>query len=543
MLCYTYTMEDKRIIKIKEIIKNIPKEPGIYMMKDIDNKVIYVGKAIVLRNRVSSYFNKTVKSERIIKMTTLVHNIEYIVTRNEVEALLLECNYIKSLNPKFNVMLRDDKSYPYLKVTINDEYPTMYITRKKSNDKAMYFGPYTSVHSIREVLSMIKELFPVKRCKHNLSKTKVDTCLYYHIGRCLGPCKNDINKEQYKEMISQIIMFLNGKTKEIENIIKSEIDKCIESLEFEKANTLKKRLEDIIKINTKQSMDNLNEISTDVIGYILNENTLHINIFKIRGYKIAFHDNFKVSDVDKLDLNDILLSCISQYYTKIEDIPKKIYIKLADNEKQLLDELLINSEVVVPKIGEKLKLIEMAENNIKINITEEKEDKLQELKEIIGFDVQSIESYDISNLKNEYIVGAMIRVDNGKLNKKLYRKFKIKSTYTQDDPKCIYEVLSRRLKHIEWEYPEVILIDGGKNQVNAALRAVKEADVDIKVYGMIKNDKHKTRGIINDLGNEIILKEKSTLNFLTFVQDEVHRFVITYHRKLRDSIKSLNNKN
>ena len=530
-------IENQNIKKIKEIIKKIPNNPGIYMMKDRDSKVIYVGKAINLKKRVSQYFNKTTKSERIYKMTTLVCNIEYIVTRNEVEALLLECNYIKSLNPKFNVMLRDDKSYPYLKITVNEEYPTIYVTRKKINDKAIYFGPYTSVHSIRQTLEVIKELFPIKRCRYNLTKTKVKPCLYYHIGRCLAPCKNDVNKQEYKEMINQIIMFLNGKTKDIEDKIKLDIDKCIENLEFEKANVLKNRIININQITTKQSIDNLNELSSDVIGYILKDNILHIHIFKIRGYKIAFHDNFTTENIDKLDLNEVLLSCISQYYTTNKDIPKKIYIKLKDESKILLDELLSSVEVIVPKIGEKLKLIEMAENNIKINIEETKEDKLKELKEIVGTDFVSIEAYDISNLKNEYIVGAMIRNDNGKLNKKLYRKFKIKSTLTQDDPKCIYEVLNRRLKHTEWEFPDVIFIDGGKTQVNAAKKAMEDNNVDILIFGMIKNDKHRTKGLINSDGKELIIKEKSTMNFLTFIQDEIHRFVITYHRKLRDTIK------
>ena len=527
----------ENVVKIKEIIKSIPNNPGIYMMKDKENKVIYVGKAINLKKRVSQYFNKTTKSERIYKMTTLVDNIEYIITRNEVEALLLECNYIKSLNPKFNVMLRDDKSYPYLKITINDEYPTLYITRKKLNDKSLYFGPYTSVNSIRQTLEVIKELFPIKRCRYNLEKSKVKPCLYYHIGRCLAPCKNDINKQEYKDMINQIVMFLNGKTKEIEDKLKKEIDLCINDLNFEKANILKNRIININQITTKQSMDNLNEISSDVIGYILKDNILHIHIFKIRGYKIAFHDNFKSENIDKLDLDDILLSCISQYYINNKDIPKKIYIKLKEKKQELLKELLNTFDIIVPKIGDKLKLIDMAENNIKINLEEEKEDKLKELKEIIGTDFNSIEAYDISNLRNEYIVGAMIRNDNGKLNKKLYRKFKIKSTLTQDDPKCIYEILNRRLKHLEWEFPDVILIDGGINQVNAARRAMIENNVDILIFGMIKNEKHRTKGLIDYKGKELVIKEKSTMNFLTFIQDEIHRFVIAYHRKLRDTIK------
>jgi excinuclease ABC subunit C len=524
-------------MKIKKIISKLPMQPGIYMMKDKDNKIIYVGKAIILKKRVSQYFNKNNKSARIEKMTTLVEDIEYIVTKNEVEALVLECNYIKNLSPKFNVMLKDDKSYPYIKININETYPTMYITRRKLEDKSLYFGPYTSVKSIREVMNVIKQIFPLKRCKYNLEKTKVTPCLYYHIGRCLGPCKNDVNKDEYKKMIDQIILFLNGKTKEIENNIKEDINKYIDKLEFEKANSLKQRLLDIEKISLKQNVDNLNEMSTDVIGYILDNSNLYIQIFKIRGYKIALHDNINIENVDKLDLDDILISCISQYYINIEDIPKKIYIKLDDEQLSLLSGFLDKVQVIVPKIGDKLKLIQMAENNIKINLEEKTTDNLAELKQILNTDFESIESYDISNLGDEDIVGAMIRIDDGKLNKNLYRKFKIKSTLTQNDPLCIYEIISRRLKHTEWEYPDVIFIDGGVTQVNAAKKAINEIGLDILIYGMIKNNKHRTKGLIDCNGNEVEFKSKKTLNFITFVQDEVHRFAIKYHRSLRDKIE------
>ncbi|MEG1705493.1 MAG: excinuclease ABC subunit UvrC [Clostridia bacterium] len=527
---------DERIAKIKNIISKFPMEPGIYMMKDKDNNIIYVGKAIILKKRVSQYFNKNSKSARIEKMTTLVENIDYIITRNEVEALVLECNYIKKLSPKFNVMLKDDKSYPYIKININETYPTMYITRRKLEDKALYFGPYTNVKSIRDIMNMIKQIFPLKRCKYNLEKRKISPCLYYHIGRCLGPCKNEISKDEYKKMINQVVMFLNGKTKDIELQIKEDINNCIELLDFEKANVLKQRLIDIEKISMKQSADNLNEISTDVIGYVLEDTNLHIQIFKIRGYKIVFHDNLKIENVEKLDLKDILISCVSQYYSKTDDIPKKIYIKLDEKESILLSGFLENTQIIVPKIGDKFKLIQMAEDNIKINLEEKEIDKLAELKEILKTDFSSIESYDISNLGNEYIVGAMIRIDDGRLNKKMYRKFKIKSTITQNDPQCIYEILSRRFKHSEWEYPDVLFIDGGITQVNAAKQAINELGIDILVFGMIKNDKHRTKGLIDSNGKEVEFKCKSTLNFITFIQDEVHRFAIRYHRTLRDKI-------
>ncbi|MBR1883689.1 MAG: excinuclease ABC subunit C [Clostridia bacterium] len=530
--------EEERIKRIKGIIKNIPLNPGIYMMKDKSGTIIYVGKAISLRKRVSQYFNKNPKSARIMKMTTLVENIEYIVTNNEVEALNLECNYIKNFNPKFNVMLKDDKTYPYLKITTKEKYPRMFTTRRKIEDGSMYFGPYTSVKSIREVMTLIKEIFPLKRCKYNLEKNKnIKPCLYYDIGRCIGPCKKDVDEEEYRKMIKQVIMFLNGKNAEIRNEIKKEIDTLIEKLEFEKAAKLKDRLVAIEKVNEKQNVSNLNEINTDIVGYILNKETLYIQIFKIRGYKIIVHDNLKINEVEEEEKEEILLSCISQYYTKNPDMPDKIYIKLNDENSKLLDGLLEKVEVIVPKKGSKLKLIEMTENNITINLSEKELDKLAELKTILKEDFSSIECYDISNLRNDYIVGAMIRCDDGYLNKKMYRKFKIKSTLVQNDPLCMYEVIKRRMSHPEWEYPDVMFIDGGITQVNAAKKAVNEAGIDILICGMVKNDKHRTRGLINSEGEEYTNLSKRTLNFITFLQDEIHRFVITYHRSLRDKMK------
>lgn len=545
--------ETERIKKIKNIISKIPFEPGIYLMKDENSNIIYVGKAISLRKRVRQYFQKNTKSQRIEKMTTLIHSIEYIVTKNEVEALVLECNYIKQYRPKFNVMLKDDKSYPYIKITVNDKYPIIYVTRNKKEDKALYLGPYTDVTAVRQILALVKQTFPVKRCKYNLEKNKnIRPCLYYHINRCLAPCANQVNLESYRSMINQIILFLQGKTKEVEIAIKQEIEKCIESLDFEKAASLKQRLEDIKTLNEKQNVANLNEESTDIFGYIYSKDILHIQVFKIRNYRIVLNDNIELTQVIKEEIEDVLLQVLSQYYSNIDkkDIPKKVYAKIKDEAmEQIISKFLSDKkeskvEVITPKKGEKLKLIDMVENNIKINIVENENNVIENLKDILNIqeDINSIECYDISNLRNDYIVGCMIRFEDGKLNKKMYRKFKIKSTLEQNDPMCIYEVLSRRLKHVnDWILPDVILIDGGKTQLGAAKKALEEAQENTYMYGMVKNDKHKTRGLIDTDGNEFDLsnkeENKKVLNFLTFLQDEIHRFTISYHRSLRDKIK------
>lgn len=550
--------EQNRIAYIKSIISKIPFDPGIYMMRDIDNNIIYVGKAISLRKRVRQYFQKNKKSQRIQKMTTLVHNITYIVTKNEVEALVLECNYIKQNKPKFNVMLKDDKTYPYIKITINDKYPMIYITRKKYEDKALYFGPYTNVKAVRDVLDMIKQIFPIKRCKYNLEKTKdIRPCLYYYIGRCLAPCANDVNLESYRQMIKQVVLFLQGNNKKIIDLIKVEIDQCIKTLDFEKAGLLKQRLDEINKISEKQNVANLNENSTDIFGYILYKSTLHIQVFKIRDYKVVLHDNIEVNDVVKNEVDETLSQIISQYYINNEDVPKKIYVKMEDEAKlSVLSEYISNIkkskvEAIIPKRGEKLDLIEMVENNIKINIEESKNNVIEDLKNMLNIsnELNSIECYDIANLRNDYIVGCMIRFEDGKLNKSMYRKFKIKSTLTQNDPLCIYEILSRRLKHSnDWLLPDLILVDGGITQLNAATKALSEANEKLPIFGMVKNDNHKTRGIIDTKGKLIDLskdpenqKNKRILKFLTFLQDEVHRFTINYHRNLRDKIKDPRN--
>ena len=526
---------------VKDIVPRIPYEPGIYMMKDEKGEIIYVGKAISLRKRVRQYFQKGNKTARIEKMASLVRNIDYIVVNNEVEALNLECNYIKRLSPKFNVMLKDDKTYPYIKVTIKDKYPLIYVTRRRIEDKALYFGPYTNVGAMRDALHTIKEIFPVKRCKYNLDKTTVkNACLYYHIGRCLGPCINEVSLQAYRNMINQVVLFLEGKTDDVKKSIEEEIEKCIEKLEFERAAQLKQRLDNINKFSQKQNVSNLNEISTDIWGYVYQEGTLYIQIFKIRDYKIVLHDNVKLSDISEEEIDESLVQIVSNYYTDNKDMPKKVYIKLEDENIELINNLFaareIKLSVIRPKRGEKFNLIKMVENNISINIEDKKNNVIEELSTLMGFreGIDSIECYDISNTRNDYIVGCMIRFDNGHLNKSMYRKFKIRSTDTQDD-----EVIQRRLNHAkDWPLPDVILLDGGKGQMSAVMKAMGEAQETTNVFGMVKNDHHRTRGLIDNEGNEIDLEgHKKVLNFLTFLQDEVHRFAITYHRQLRDTVK------
>lgn len=542
----------------KEIVEKIPFDPGIYIMKDENNKIIYVGKAKSLRKRVRQYFNKTNKTVRIQSMVSKIRNIEYIVTSNELEALALECNYIKQFMPKYNVMLKDDKTYPYIKITVKEKYPSIYITRNKIEDGSKYLGPYTDVNALREIFVTLKEIFPLKRCKYNFNKKtnkNVGPCLYYHIGRCLGPCINDIALEDYRAMINQVVLFLEGKTDTVKEYIKENIDKCIEKLEFEKAKVLSERLDKITKVTEKQKVSNLNESSTDIWGYITVKNKLYIQIFKIRNSKLLKHDNLYIEEIEKEKLDSDLLDIVSQYYTKNKiDMPAKVYLKLKDEEKlkpeietiskYLADLKTTKSEVLIPKKGDKLKLILMIENNIKVNLKDKDKNPLDELKELlnIDYDLNYLECYDISNLKDSFIVGAGIAYENGDFNKSKYRKYKIKSTETQNDLLSMAEVISRRLNHIDTlPLPDMFLIDGGINQVRAVKAVLEKANIDTPVIGMIKDDKHRTRGVIDLNEKEIDLRDdkehKSIFALITKLQDEVHRFVITYHRSLRDKVK------
>lgn len=541
----------------KDIVEKIPFEPGIYIMKDEFGKIIYVGKAKSLRKRVRQYFNKTNKTVRIQNMVSKVRNIEYIVTSNELEALVLECNYIKEFMPKYNVMLKDDKTYPYIKITIKDEYPSIYITRKKIDDGSKYLGPYTDVNALREVFNTLKEIFPLKRCKYNFNKKNnknVGPCLYYHIGRCLGPCINDVALEEYKSMINQVVLFLEGKTDIVKEYIRENIEKCIQKLEFEKAKELHERLDKITKITEKQKVSNLNESSTDIWGYMIVKNKLYIQIFKIRNSKLLKHDNLYIEDIDRAKIDSIMLDILSQYYTKNKtDMPAKVYLKLKDEEKLAVDITTVGTyltnlkttkvELHIPKKGDKLKLIEMIENNIKINLKDKDKNPLDELKSLINveYDITHLECYDISNLKDSHIVGAGITFEDGEFNKSKYRKYKIKWSNTQNDLMAMAEVISRRLNHIaDLPLPDLFMIDGGINQVKAVKAVLTKMNVDVPVIGMIKDNKHRTRGIIDLNEKEIDLRDKKEYKALfalvTKLQDEVHRFVITYHRSLRDKI-------
>lgn len=536
------------MFNIEEELKKLPKKPGVYIMKDKDDKILYVGKAVILRNRVRQYFRKNNKTKRIENMVALVDHFEYIVTDNEAEALILECNLIKENRPKFNVLLKDDKTYPYIKVDVKSDYPNVYITRTILNDGAKYFGPYANPGSAKEMVEFIKQKFKIRQCRNFKSNKRA--CLNYHINRCSAPCMGYITKEEYREQINQIIMLLEGK---FDNILK-EIDKkmmeAAKNQEYEEAAYLRDQKMAIERISQKQKVSNITENDIDVIGLAKNNLSVCVEIFFVRKSKMIGRENYFFNDMKEVSNEEILSSFIKQYYITKEEIPHKIMLKEELEEKEIIEEWLSKKmgrkvELKSPQKGEKLRFVEMAEKNAKVtleNQTKDKYDVLMELKEVLKMEKmpRKIETFDISNISGTYMVAGMCVLEDGKVNHKLSRRFKIKTVLTQDDPKCMQEVITRRLKHsIEsknsgfGKLPDAIFVDGGITQMRAAKAAVNEYDLQIPIYGMVKNDKHRTRALIDENRNEKELSEE-LMNIITNFQDEVHKTAIEYHRKLRD---------
>ena len=536
------------LFNIEAELKKLPSKPGVYIMHDKDDNIIYVGKAVSLRNRVRQYFRKNNKTARIERMVSLIDHFEYIVVDNEAEALILECNLIKKNKPKFNVLLKDDKTYPYIKITLNEEYPTIYTTRRILNDGAKYFGPYANPGSAKEIVDFIKQKFKIRQCKTFKSNKRV--CLNYHIGRCLGPCVNMVSTEEYRKQVEEIIELLDGKSVKLLKKLKEEIKVAADKQEYEKAAYLRDKAIAIENISQKQKVSNINENAIDVIGIARNDLTACIEIFFVRQSKMIGRENYFFNEINELKDEEILSQFVKQYYLINENLPSKIMISKEIEDKNLIEEILSQKanrkvEIKHPQKGEKLKFVEMAENNAKVTLENKVNDKfniLNELKELLELEnlPRKIECYDISNLSGTNIVAGMCVLNDGVIDKKLSRRFKIKTLFDQDDPACMKEVISRRLKHsIDnsnggfGKLPDVIFVDGGITQIRAAKEAIKELELNIPVYGMVKNDKHTTRALINDNRRELKLTE-DLMNLITRFQDTVHDTAIEYHRKLRD---------
>lgn len=533
---------------IEEEIKNLPPKPGVYIMHDKNNNVIYVGKAISLKKRVTSYFRKTNKTERIKKMVSLVDYFEYIVVNNEAEALILECNLIKKYRPKFNVLLKDDKTYPYIKIDVKSDFPNVIITRRLLNDGSKYFGPYANPGAAKEMVDFIKSKYKIRQCKSFKSTQR--PCLNYHIKKCFAPCVGYISKEEYRKQIDEIIDLLDGKTSKVIKELEMQIKDSASKLEFEKAAYLRDKMIAIERISEKQRVSNISENNIDVIGIAKNDLEVCIEIFFVRGSKMVGREYYFFQDLLDMSDNEILSGFIKQYYMDNPNLPNKIMMRNEPEDKETIETWLSNIasrkvEIKTPQKGEKLRFVEMAESNAEITLKNKFEDKnslLLELKDVLKMDKmpRKIECYDISNISGTNIVAGMCVMQNGIIKKNLSRRFKIKTVYGQDDPRCMEEVIERRLKHSLngnsagfGNLPDVIFVDGGITQIRAAKRVINKLNADIKIFGMVKNDKHRTRALMDENRNEIEISEE-LLNLITKFQDTVHDTAISYHKKLRE---------
>lgn len=537
------------MFNIEEQLKMLPDKPGVYIMHDADDKIIYVGKAVNLKRRVKSYFRKTDKTERIKRMVSLIDHFEYIVVDNEAEALILECNLIKKNRPKFNVLLKDDKTYPYIKIDIKSDYPNVTITRKIINDGSKYFGPYANPGAAKEMLDFIKQKYKIRQCKNFRSETRA--CLNYHINRCLGPCMGYVSKEDYRKQIDEIIDILDGKVDKVLKELEKQMIEESSKMNFEQAAYIRDRMLAIQRVNEKQKVSNITENNIDVIGIAKSEIEVCVEIFFVRGSKMVGREHYFFQDIREMEDKEIISGFIKQYYIDSQNLPNKIMIREELEDQQAIEQWLSKEagrkvEIKSPKKGEKLRFVEMADNNAKITLENKERDRseiLVELKEVLGLDKlpRKIETFDISNISGEYMVAGMCVMVDGTIKRNMSRRFKIKTVLTQDDPKCMQEVVTRRLKHsIDNSnssgfgmLPDAIFADGGITQIRAIKQAVKSLELDIPVFGMVKNDKHQTRALINEQRQEFEISE-NLMNLITKFQDEVHDTAISYHRKLRD---------
>lgn len=561
----------KKIFDFEHQLKILPDKPGVYIMKNSMGEVIYVGKAKILKNRVRQYFqNSKNHSEKTKAMVKNISEFEYIVTDNEMEALILECNLIKKYSPKYNIALKDDKFYPFIKVTTNEDFPRVYVTRSYAKDGNKYFGPYTNGTAVYETISLIKKVFPLRTCRKIILENGEATrpCLNYHIKQCKAPCGGYINKSEYWNMINEIIDILNGKDTNITRELKANMEKASEELEFEVAASLRDKILAIEAISEKQKMFTAKEADEDYIHLYSDEKDTCVQIFFLRDGKVTGREHFMFEDRANDEVAELLSEFITSFYGGTAQIPKNIFVpELKDLE--LIEQFLTVKRgskvwIKVPQKGDKKNMLEMVQNNAKVTLEQFKDkilkDKeinkisLEELAILLSIDdmPRRIEAYDISNIQGVDSVGTMIVFEEGKPKNSDYRRFRIKTVQGPNDYESMREILRRRFSHgieevkaiqernLEFSkgkfsiFPDLIMMDGGKGQVNIALEVLEEYGIDIPVCGMVKDDKHATRGLIFNNEEIIIPRNSNLMHMITRIQDEVHRFAITYHRSLRD---------
>ncbi len=554
----------------QEELKKLPHCPGVYIMHDANDNIIYVGKAINLHNRVRSYFRKNIgRGPQIDKMVTLIARFEYIVTDSELEALVLENNLIKEHSPKYNTMLKDDKTYPYIKVTVSEDYPRVLFCRQMKKDRSRYFGPYTSAGAVKDTIELINKLFCLRTCNRNLSKEVGGerACLNYHIGQCLAPCQGKITREEYQEQVKGALAFLNGNYQDTLKELEQKMQRASENLDFEEAIRYRDLYNSVKQIASKQKMEESDGEDKDIIALACDDRDAVVQVFFVRGGKLIGREHFYMTHVSETPKKQILLDFVKQFYAGTPFIPRELILQEEIEDIQVIEQWLTGRKgsrvyIRIPKIGAKEKLVELAAKNAMLVLSQDKErirreegrtiGAVKEIASLLGLEeVNRMEAFDISNISGFANVGSMVVFEKGKPKKSDYRKFKIKTVSGPDDYACMKEVLTRRFTHgmeerkilddkeLENEFgsftkfPDLLMMDGGRGQVNIALQVLEELRLNIPVCGMVKDDNHNTRGLYFNNKEIDIDRRSEGFKLITRIQDEAHRFAIEYHRSLR----------
>lgn len=549
---------------IEEELKKLPAKPGVYLMHDEKDQIIYVGKAISLKNRVRQYFQASRnKGAKIEQMVTHIRRFEYIVTDSELEALVLECNLIKEHRPKYNTMLMDDKGYPFIKVTTNEAYPRIMLAREIKKDKAKYFGPYTSATAVKDTIDLIRKLYQIRSCNRNLPKDmgKERPCLNYHIKQCKAPCQNYISEEEYRKSIDEAIRFLNGHYDGILKDLEEKMAEASEQMEFERAIEYRELLNSVKQIAQKQKITDSRGEDRDILAVAKDAEDAVVQVFFIRGGRLIGRDHFFLRNAAEDSKSAILESFIKQFYAGTSFVPSELMLQEEIGDQDIIEQWLSKKKeqrvhIRVPKKGEKEKLVELARTNAALVLNTDKErlkreegrtiGAVKEIEKLLGLEgIVRMEAFDISNTSGFACVGSMVVYEKGKPKRNDYRKFKIKSVQGPDDYASMEEVLTRRFCHGLEElengdeigsfttFPDLILMDGGKGQVNIALQVLEKLDLHIPVCGMVKDDSHRTRGLYYNNVEIPIDRHSEGFKLITRIQDEAHRFAIEFHRKLR----------
>ena len=562
----------------EEELKKLPAKPGVYLMHDAQDAIIYVGKAVSLRNRVRSYFREsTVKSPKIQKMVSLIARFEYIVTDSELEALVLENNLIKEHNPKYNTMLKDDKTYPYIKVTVGEAFPRVLFSRVMKKDKSRYFGPFTSAAAVKDTIELLNRLFKLRTCNRNLPRDcGLDRpCLNYHIGQCAAPCQGKISREEYRKSVDRALEFLNGNYGMILDELQAKMEAAAEALEFEEAARIRDLYNSVKQVAQKQKITDSDGEDKDVIALDRDGAEAVVQVFFVRAGKLIGREHFYMTRVEDSDKSQILLDFVKQFYAGTPFVPRELILQREIDEIPVLEEWLSarrggRVSIRVPKKGQKEKLVELAAKNARMVLDKDRErirreeartvGAVREIADLLRIPVLNrMEAFDISNISGFENVGSMVVYEKGKPRKSDYRKFKIRTVAGPDDYACMKEVLTRRFLHgleeakeleekqLSGEYgsftkfPDLLLMDGGRGQVNVAQQVLGELGLSIPVCGMVKDDNHRTRGLYYHNVEIPIDRNSEGFKLITRIQDEAHRFAIEYHRSLRskDQVKSV----